>query len=143
MVLRRVRAVVLGFAILMLPTSSALAGGASGAKGALAGTNWVLREIEGRGVLPAPRATLTFESAEKVGGDGSCNRFFGAVEIDGSAIAFGPLGATRRACGEAIDDQEISYLGALAKAAAFSLENDALVILAADETRLLRFDRAD
>ena len=143
MSLRRVRAVAISFTILMLPTSFALAGGVSEADGELAGTSWVLREIEGRGVLPEPRATLTFESAEKVGGDGGCNRFFGSVEIDGSAIAFGPLGATRRACGEAIDSQEIRYLGALAKAAAFYLEADALIIVGADETRLLRFRRTD
>ena len=143
MTLLRVRVVALGFLILLLPVSSALASGARDAKGALAGTSWVLQEIAGRGVLETPRATLTFESVEKVGGDGGCNRFFGAVEIDGSAIAFGPLGATRRACGPAIDGQEMSYLGALAKAAAFSLEAGGLVIVAADDTPLLRFNRAD
>ncbi len=136
-------AIVLWSTVLLGPTSLVVAGGASEADGELAGTSWVLREIEGRGVLPETRATLTFESAEKVGGDGGCNRFFGTVEIDGSAIAFGPLGATRRACGEAIDGQEIRYLRALDKAAAFYLEADALTIVGADETRLLRFHRTD
>lgn len=143
MSLRRIRAVTLSFTILMLPTSLALAGGASQADGELAGTSWVLREIAGRGVLPEPRATLTFESVKKVAGDGGCNRFFGSVEIAGGTIAFGPLGATRRACGEAIDSQEIRYLGALAEAAAFYLEADSLTIVGADEKRLLRLHRAD
>lgn len=142
MTLRRACAAALCFTVLLFPLLPALAGGAD-AEGELAGSSWLLREIEGRAVLEATRATLTFESADKVGGDGGCNRFFGGVEIDGRAIAFGPLGSTRRACGQAIDDQEISYLGALAKTAAFSLEADALLLVAADQTVLLRFGRVD
>ena len=138
---RSVSAAAVWLMVLVAPTSPALAGGGPDVE--LAGTSWLLQEIEGRTVLENTRATLTFQSAEKVGGDGGCNRFFGTVEIDGGAIAFGPLGATRRACGEAIDGQEISYLGALAKAAAFTLDADELVIVAADETLLLRFVRAD
>ena len=142
MTLKRVRAGAVWVAIVLLPMSSAVAGGALDSGGELAGTTWVLQEIEGRGVLETPPATLTFERDDQVTGDGGCNRFFGAVEIDGSAITFGPLGATRRACGETIDAQEIAFLGALAKAAAFTLEADALVIVAADETPVLRLGRA-
>ena len=140
---RSVCAVTLWLALSLVPTSPVLAGGAPDAESELAGTNWLLREIEGRAVLESTRATLIFEDEGRVGGDGGCNRFFGTVEIDGGAVAFGPLGSTRRACGEAIDGQEISYLSALAKAAAFTLQADELVIVAADETLLLRFDRAD
>ncbi len=142
MTMLRVCSAALSINVLLTVTTLALAGGADTGR-ELTGTSWVLREIAGRAVLETTRATLTFDSAEKVGGDGGCNRFFGSVAIDGGAIAFGPLGATRRACGEAIDGQETSYLAALAKAAAFTLEADELVIVAADETLLLRFDRAD
>jgi heat shock protein HslJ len=162
--------VALWFTIVLLPASSVLPGSMLSARGELdgvvgqrratralealvserqgggerlAGTSWVLQEIEGRDVLETPRAMLTFEGNEKIAGDGGCNRFFGPVKIDGSAITFGPLGATRRACGEPIDSQELAFLGALAKAAAFSLERGALVIVAADETPLLRLGRAD
>ncbi len=141
MTLQRAGAVALCFTVLLSPLSPTLAGGAPDSEDVLAGSSWLLREIEGRPVLETTGATLAFEGADKVGGDGGCNRFFGTVEIVGNAIAFGPLGATRRACGQAIDDQEINYLGALAKAAAYYLEADELVILAADETRLLRFKR--
>ncbi len=142
MTMLRVCSVALSINMLLPLTTPVLAGGADTGR-ELTGSSWLLREIEGRSVLENTRATLSFESAEKVAGDGGCNRFFGSVEIDGGAISFGPLGATRRACGEAIDGQEIRYLGALAKAAAFSLEADELVVVTADETILLRFDRAD
>lgn len=69
----------------------------------LAGT-WELDYIAEPGtefdaLYPARKPTLTFDVAEKkVNGNSSCNNFSGTVNIDGNALSFGPLAATKMAC---------------------------------------------
>lgn len=77
------------------------------------GTAWLLEDLGGIGVLDGAQATLEFPDPGKAVGSGSCNRFFGPVQISGESIAFGPLGSTRMACVEAVMMQEGGYLKAL------------------------------
>jgi heat shock protein HslJ len=79
----------------------------------LVGSEWLLEDLAGSGVLDSVRATLSFPEADKVAGNGSCNRFFGPAEIAGSALRLGSLGSTRIACPEAVMNQETKYLSAL------------------------------
>jgi heat shock protein HslJ len=72
----------------------------------LTGTEWLLEDLGGAGVMDNIQTTLTFPEAGKIAGNGSCNRFFGPAEISGSAIKLGPLGSTRMACPEAVMNQE-------------------------------------
>ncbi|HEU4953297.1 MAG TPA: META domain-containing protein [Gemmatimonadales bacterium] len=105
------------------------------------GSAWVLEDIGGAGVIDDARATLEFPSVGKVAGRGSCNRFFGTVEVTGDRIKFSPLGATRMACPEAVMDQETRYLKQLQAAEHFAVEKDVLRIYSAQSTPALRFIR--
>lgn len=72
--------------------------------------------------------TLVFEGAA-VRGQGGCNGFFGrAMQASAGALAFGPLGATRMACGEDIDAAEAQYLAALGAVAAVSFLPEQLLL---------------
>ncbi len=82
----------------------------------LVGSEFLLEDLGGRGVMDMVQSTLKFESAAQVVGNGGCNRYFGSVELKGDAIKFGPLGATQRMCPEAVMDQEVRFLGALGEA---------------------------
>jgi heat shock protein HslJ len=61
-------------------------------------TQWSLEDLAGKAVIADSRATLTFPEAGKVAGNGSCNRFTRAAEINGSAIKLAPLASTRMEC---------------------------------------------
>jgi heat shock protein HslJ len=102
----------------------------SGSTGAfrLSGSEWLLEDLGGDGVLDQIQATLTIAEDGKAAGNGSCNRFFGAAEIHGDHIKFGPLGATRMACAEAAMNQETKYLEALGAAERFEWKNPYLLI---------------
>ena len=80
-------------------------------------------------------------TAGKVAGRGSCNRFFGTVEVTGDRIQFSPFGATRMACPEAIMDQETRYFKQLQAAERFAIEGDVLRIYSGESTPALRFIR--
>jgi heat shock protein HslJ len=76
------------------------------------GTAWRLEDLAGAGVLDRVEATLAFPETGKAAGNGSCNRFFGTVEISGDSIEFGALGSTRMACTEPVSTQPLRFVRA-------------------------------
>jgi putative lipoprotein len=110
--------------------------------GDLAGSSWILEDLNGAGVVADTRVTLDFAEKGRATGTGSCNRYFATVEISGSSIRFGAVGATRMACAAtAASLQEVKYFGALEAASRFTLEEGVLSIYG-DAKRPLRFRRA-
>lgn len=107
----------------------------------LAGTEWLLEDLGGAGVIDNIQATLTFPEAGKTAGMGSCNRFFGPADIAGSAIKLGPLGLTRMACSMAVMNQETKYLDALQAAERFEWKEPYLLIYCKGFEKPLRFTR--
>jgi heat shock protein HslJ len=107
----------------------------------LSGSEWLLEDLGGSGVLDQIQATITFPEAGKVTGNSSCNRFFGAAEIYGDAIKLGPLGSTRMACPEAVMNQETKYLEALQVAERFEWKDPYLLIYCKGFAKPLRFTR--
>jgi heat shock protein HslJ len=111
------------------------------AKSPLVGTEWLLEDLGGAGVIDRVQATLALPSAEKIAGRGSCNRFFGKAEIQGDSIKLGSIGATRMACPEAVMNQETKYLKALEAATRFELKEPYLLIHSTGLEKPLRFTR--
>jgi putative lipoprotein len=105
----------------------------------LVGTRWTLEDLGGAGVIEEASATLEFPEPGKVAGSGSCNRFFGTVSIDASAMSIRPLGTTRMACTEAVAMQEVNYMRALQSAERYVLRGTALLIYVKGMQSPLRF----
>lgn len=105
------------------------------------GSEWQLQSIAGQAVLPQPAATLAFPQAGQVAGHGSCNRFFGSVDIERDRLKFGPLGATKMACIGGAGEQEYRYLAALQKAQRYEVQGDTLLIHTEGANQPLRFVR--
>ncbi|MGH9203376.1 MAG: META domain-containing protein, partial [Vicinamibacterales bacterium] len=116
-------------------------GGGNGASGGLAGSSWLLEDLVGAGVVDRVQATLEFPEPGRVVGNATCNRFFGNVEITGTMIRIGSLGATRMACAEAVNNQETKYLKALENVERFTLDGTILQIFVKGEAKPLRFTR--
>lgn len=92
-------------------------------------TSWVLQSAQTSDGHPvfdvpanqaaAPTLTLDTRSGERrASGFAGCNRFGGAYALTSGKLTFGPLAATRMACGETADRIERTYLDALAHAGA-------------------------
>ncbi len=104
-------------------------------------TEWLLEDLGSSGVLDSAQPTLAFSEPGKVTGMGSCNHFFASVEIKGDLISFGPIGATRMQCVDAVSDQEGRYLAALAAADRVSVQGPYLFIHSKSLEKPLRFTR--
>jgi heat shock protein HslJ len=105
----------------------------------LAGTEWLLEDLGGAGVIDNVQATLAFPEAGKTAGNGSCNRFFGPAVITGGTIKLGPLGSTRMSCPEAVMNQETKYLEALQAGERFEWKAPYLLIYCKGFEKPLRF----
>ncbi|MBL8355155.1 MAG: META domain-containing protein [Delftia acidovorans] len=125
----------------------ACAGTSASSQGAapepLWGSEWRLLDIGGQAALPQPAATLAFPQSGQVAGHGSCNRFFGPVEIERDRVKFGPLASTKMACMGGAGEQESRYLGALQKAQRYEVKGNTLLIFPQDKGLPLRFLRKE
>ena len=109
----------------------------------LSGTEWVLADLAGTPALPGGKATLSFMEAGRVAGNGSCNRFTGAVVITGDTLKIEPLASTRMACVDnAVSQQEDTYFKALNMATRYAYQDPYLLIYAEGFEKPLRFTRA-
>lgn len=113
--------------------------------GDLEGRTWVAQELTVEGTLvplePNTVVTATFEDGS-VTGIASCNNYFGSYEVDGDAIAFGPLGTTLMACIPEIFAQEQAYLAALDAADRFSVNGSTMTLYQGDAT-LIQYTEAE
>jgi heat shock protein HslJ len=107
----------------------------------LAGTEWLLEDLNGSGVLDDAQATLSFLEGGRISGNGSCNRFSGSAEIKSGTIKVGPLAMTRMSCPPAVDDQEARYMQALQSADRIALDGSNLLLFSPGKEKPLKFSR--
>ena len=128
------------FAMLLLSACAPirpLPGGAAAPMGApatnpLAGTSWLLTELDGQAPLADATVTLRFEADGSAGGSDGCNNYFTTYTVDGDAIAFGVGGSTMMACPEPIMTQAAAYQTALSSAVTFMVADGVLMLHNAD-----------
>jgi heat shock protein HslJ len=112
---------------------------------ALEGPTWLLLEVKSTEVeVPKgerqPSVTLN-QAEDRATGYSGCNEFFGSYKLKGEALAFGPLGMTRRFCGGAAGNIELAFLQALQETRAWRIEKGLLLLLDG-QTVLARFKPA-
>jgi heat shock protein HslJ len=108
----------------------------------LTGAEWLLTDLPGTTVILTSKASFSVLENGHAAGNGSCNRFAGSVEINGSKIKFGPVASTRMACGdEALTAQETQFLKFLSAANRFELHGTFLLLFAEGYDQPLHFSR--
>ncbi|MCU0762886.1 MAG: META domain-containing protein [Hydrogenophaga sp.] len=127
---QRLQSTLLAVSLLGMAGLAACAGATSAppAAVALVGTEWQLQSINGRPVMDGSQASLQFPEAGRVAGNGSCNRFVGAVAIDVERIVFRQVASTRMACLGGAGEQEMRYMDALQKAQRYEVLDRQLTI---------------
>src|SRR5580658_584300 len=108
----------------------------------LIGTEWLLTDMPGTTVVLTSKASFSVLENGRAAGNSSCNRFASSVEINGSKIKFGPVAATRMACGEdALTTQETQFLRFLSAANRFEIHDPFLLLFAQGYNQPLHFSR--
>jgi heat shock protein HslJ len=135
----RVRTIVLVAIAALLPACSVFAGALPDA----AEGDWQLTEgtVGGQDLqVPAGvRITLSIEGDE-VGGNNSCNSYFGRIDTSGGRLSITELGQTEMACPDVMD-LEATYMQALQAVTDLEVADDSLHLTGPDVD--LRFARVE
>jgi heat shock protein HslJ len=93
------------------------------ARNPLAGTQWRLIELDGRAPIPTGEPlTLRFDEGDQAGGNSGCNIYGGSYRATNTALTFGALASTQRACLDpALNDQEMAFYQAPGAVVAYEL----------------------
>jgi heat shock protein HslJ len=112
----------------------------------LVGTPWVLNSLaSGKdtvvSVIAGTGIDALFTENGSVSGSCGCNRYFASYTSAGSSLALGPVGSTKKFCGEpaGIMVQEQSFLALLSRAGGYKIEGDQLVLMDTEGNGLLWF----
>ena len=133
----------LWLALVAFALGAAVPAQAQGGSTPLAGTSWVLVELNGQPLAPGGEPlTLHFAADEQsVSGYGGCNQFSGPYAQSGASLRFGPLASTRRACADpALSNQETAYFQALESTTRYAVEGGRLVLYSGNQV-VARFRR--
>jgi heat shock protein HslJ len=107
----------------------------------LDGTDWVLTAMSGSAPIADSKLTLKFAQGSASGSAG-CNQYHSTYTASGSKLEFGMIAATKRAClASEMNRQEVAYLEALSKTAAYEISAERLVLRDGANNALLEFAR--
>jgi hypothetical protein len=87
------------------------------------------------------QVTAIFDDQGKLFGNGGCNSYSSTYTVDGNDIEISPVVSTRKACEQAIMDQETAYFKALESAATFKIDGDRLMMRTAEDASAVEFRR--
>ena len=116
---------------------------AAGGMPSLVGATWLVEDIRGGGVIDFAQTSIGFDARGGVHGTGGCNQFNGTAEIAGEALSLGPLATTRRACAEALMDQESRFFAALDAVKGYRFDGPFLLFTDAAGDALMRLTRLE
>lgn len=105
------------------------------AESVLAGTNWVLRTLDGNPILEGSTVTLQFGADGSAAGSDGCNRFSATYSEDGANLTFGPAAGTMMMCPEpeGVMEQAATFTAALAATTNFSINRSQLGLFAGNQ----------
>jgi heat shock protein HslJ len=94
----------------------------------LADSSWTVAAIGGREVLAGRAPTIEFRTPGQIAGSGGCNRYGGVCRFEENLIHITRLRSTRRACEEAVMEQEKRFLALLEASISWQVDGDTLVL---------------
>ncbi|MBI5315194.1 MAG: META domain-containing protein [Nitrospirae bacterium] len=102
----------------------------------LTGVEWRVQELSGHSVASSvdrQQPFIIFDEAKKqASGYAGCNRFFGGYELEGVALRFGLIGATKRACPDLEEGVETEFFKALDATSGWRIVDGTLELLNGD-----------
>ena len=96
----------------------------------LAGVAWLVEDIDSAGIVDTAPVTLQFDAAaRRVAGQGGCNRYHAAFDLNGEGLNIGPTAATRMACAPALMQQEQRFFALLSRISRFDIDPAGALLL--------------
>jgi len=97
------------------------------------GTEWIVEDIGGSGIIDNSRVTLNFGIDGSLSGRASCNTYRASYTAVGQKLEIGDAAATMMACAPALMEQERKFLDILAAVKSFRLDDTGALVLDTEE----------
>ncbi|HXY32571.1 MAG TPA: META domain-containing protein [Gemmatimonadaceae bacterium] len=95
----------------------------------LQGSEWVVEDIGGGGIIDNSRATINFATDGSIYGRASCNTYRGSYILTGEGLIVSKAAATLMACAPALMEQEQRFLDALQSVQRFEISSTGALVL--------------
>jgi len=112
----------------------------------LQGTEWLLEDLNGTGVMDRVQTTLRFDEGDRINGSGGCNRYFSGIQFSETGatatsqpVSIGAVGSTRMACPPAVMNQEDRFFESLQTAQRIEQDGPYLYIYSEGQEQPMRF----
>ncbi len=93
------------------------------------GAEWVVEDINDRGIIDSSRVTLNFWPDGRLTGRATCNNLMGQYQLSGEGLAINQLATTRMACAPALMAQEQTVMENLQSLQRFDLSETGALLL--------------
>jgi heat shock protein HslJ len=87
----------------------------------LQGEEWIVEDIDRRGIIDNSRASLAFGPDGQLSGRASCNSYRATYTLTGEGLGIAGVITTRKACAPSLMDQEARFLAALSAVQRFDI----------------------
>lgn len=104
----------------------------------LQGTEWVVEDIDGAGIIDSSRVTINFMPENRVAGNASCNQFTGGWKLTGEGLGLTQMASTKKACAPALMNQESRFLSLLSDTTRFDIGRHGELLLTASDGQMIR-----
>ncbi|MEZ5366847.1 MAG: META domain-containing protein [Bryobacterales bacterium] len=109
--------------------------------GGLAGPEWRVELIDGRGVIDNSQTSLEFGQDGRLSGSTGCNRYSTTYGVDGEKLEIGQAAVTQRACVPALNDQQARFLDVFRAITGYRMRPDGKLELLTSDGRTILASR--
>lgn len=96
---------------------------------------WVVEDIDAKGIIDMSRITLNFTDNRQVYGRAGCNNYRGSFQLTGEQLTVEKIASTQMACAPALNNQETHFLDLLNQVIRFDIRQDGALILESSDQR--------
>jgi uncharacterized lipoprotein YbaY/heat shock protein HslJ len=107
----------------------------------LQGAEWVIEDLNGRGIVDSSRGTLNFTADGAVSGRSFCNSYSGKYTLTGETLSISMVASTLMACAPALMNQEKLFTDVMAGVRRFEIGADGDLVLHSSDGRTIRARR--
>lgn len=101
-------------------------------KDSLISKEWVVEDMNGKGIIDRSNATLMFAAGDKLSGRSFCNRYFASYTFEPN-FSVGNIGQTKMACAPALMNQESLFTNILGHVNSLKITENGTLILSTPE----------
>ncbi|MEH6491163.1 YbaY family lipoprotein [Halopseudomonas sp.] len=120
-----------------------LTGCGGAAQSLLTGREWIVEDVDSKGVIDNTQMSLNFTNEGLLGGRAACNQYTTSYQLSGEGLQTKAIASTQKACSEALMNQDEHFLEVLGDVARFEIDDTGALILTTTDNRTIKARAAE